>query len=104
MDQQGEEVMQGNLSCWLIFQFFLKHSVKDVKKRKCHFCLAFITIFIVVLSTLMNSGEYLISTVEFYDAIDFKSCLRITSHRLLQYPDYHNVIDLDPYLAIISAI
>ena len=34
-------------------RFFLKHSVRDVKRRKFHFCLAFLSVFIVVLSTLV---------------------------------------------------
>lgn len=34
-------------------RFFLKHSFRDIKRRKFHFCLAFLSVFIVVLSTLV---------------------------------------------------
>ena len=47
-----DEQLEG-LSCWQTFMFFIKHAILDVKKRKCHFCLAFCTVFIVVLSTLV---------------------------------------------------
>jgi len=33
--------------------FFCKHSCRDIKRRKCHFCLAFCSVFIVVISTLV---------------------------------------------------
>jgi hypothetical protein len=31
----------------------LKHAYRDTKRRKCHFCLAFCSVFIVVLFTLV---------------------------------------------------
>ena len=31
----------------------MKHSVRDVKRHCCHFCLALSSVFIVVLSTLV---------------------------------------------------
>ena len=31
----------------------IKHSVRDVARHKCHFCLALCSVFIVVLSTLV---------------------------------------------------
>lgn len=34
-------------------RFFLKHSCKDIGRRKCHFCLAFMSVFLVVLATLV---------------------------------------------------
>ena len=34
-------------------RFFFKHSFRDLGRRKCHFCLAFLSVFIVVLSTLV---------------------------------------------------
>ena len=34
-------------------RFFLKHSYRDIRRRKFHFCLAFLSVFIVVLSTLV---------------------------------------------------
>jgi hypothetical protein len=33
--------------------FFLKHQYRDVKRRKCHFCLALCSVFIVVLFSLV---------------------------------------------------
>ena len=34
-------------------RFFCKHSCKDIARRKFHFCLAFLSVFIVVLATLV---------------------------------------------------
>ena len=34
-------------------RFFFKHAFKDIGRRKCHFCLAFMSVFIVVLATLV---------------------------------------------------
>jgi len=34
-------------------KFFCKHSYRDMKRRKCHFFLAFCSVFIVVVSTLV---------------------------------------------------
>ena len=34
-------------------RFFLKHSCRDLSRHKFHFCLAFLSVFIVVLSTLV---------------------------------------------------
>ena len=31
----------------------MKHSCRDVKRRKCHFCLGLCSVLIVVLSTLV---------------------------------------------------
>lgn len=31
----------------------MKHSLRDTKRHKCHFCLAFCSVFIVVLATLV---------------------------------------------------
>ena len=39
--------------CWLQFLFFLKHSLRDVKRHKCHFCVACCSVFITVISTLV---------------------------------------------------
>lgn len=44
------ELQQG---CWQKWLFFLKHSFRDVSRHPCHFCLAFCSVFIVVLSTLV---------------------------------------------------
>ena len=33
--------------------FFIKHSIRDIARRKCHFCLAFCSVFVVVVSTLV---------------------------------------------------
>ena len=32
---------------------FCRHSYRDLKRHKCHYCLAFCSIFIVVLSSLV---------------------------------------------------
>ena len=34
-------------------RFFIKHAFRDLSRRKFHFCLAFLSVFIVVLSTLV---------------------------------------------------
>jgi hypothetical protein len=34
-------------------RFFCKHSVRDMKRRKCHFCLALCSVFIVVVFSLV---------------------------------------------------
>ena len=34
-------------------RLFTRHSIRDVKRRKCHFCLAFGSIFVAVLVTLI---------------------------------------------------
>jgi len=34
-------------------RFFFKHSCRDIGRRKFHYCLAFMSVFIVVLSTLV---------------------------------------------------
>lgn len=34
-------------------KFFLKHAYRDTKRRKCHFCLALCSVFIVVLFSLV---------------------------------------------------
>ncbi|CDW84878.1 family protein [Stylonychia lemnae] len=34
-------------------QFFARHSYRDIKRKKCHFCLAFCSVFIVVMFSLV---------------------------------------------------
>ena len=34
-------------------RFFYQHSIRDLKRKKCHFCLAFCSVFIVVVFTLV---------------------------------------------------
>jgi len=34
-------------------RFFLKHAGREFSRRKFHFCLAFLSVFVVVLSTLV---------------------------------------------------
>ena len=36
-----------------MFKFFMRHSYRDIGRRKCNFGLAFCSIFTVVLSTLI---------------------------------------------------
>jgi len=33
--------------------FFARHAYRDIKRKKCHFCLAFCSVFFVVLFTLV---------------------------------------------------
>lgn len=40
-------------SCWSKARFFTWHSVRDVKRNKCNFALAFCSVLIVVLSILV---------------------------------------------------
>ena len=45
--------LKRSLGCWQTFRFFIKHSIRDVQRRKCHFCLGLCSVLIVVLSTLV---------------------------------------------------
>ena len=45
--------LDSRLTSWTTFIFFVKHSFRDVGRRKFHFFLAFCSVFIVVLSTLV---------------------------------------------------
>ena len=50
-DKKGDnQLKQGT---WQKFLFFIKHSFRDLKRRPCHFCLAFCSVLIAVLSTLV---------------------------------------------------
>ena len=53
MPQEMLELQGSGLSCWQTFLFFIKHSYRDVSRRKCHFCLALTSVLIVVMSTLV---------------------------------------------------
>ena len=33
-------------------RFFSRHALRDIRRRKCHFCLAFCSVFAAVLATL----------------------------------------------------
>ena len=49
-----EEEFEGlKVGCWEAFLFFVRHSIRDIQRRKCHFCLAFCSVFIAVLATLV---------------------------------------------------
>jgi len=58
-EQQVEENLEREYvdahqrSCCGAFRFFLRHSFRDVKRRKCHFCFAFLSVFIVVFAILV---------------------------------------------------
>ena len=41
------------MGCCEMFRFFLKHAWRDVIRRKGHFTLAFCSVFVVVMSTLV---------------------------------------------------
>lgn len=45
-EEQGMKIMKSLL-------FFARHSYRDVKRKKCHFCLAFCSVFIVVMFSLV---------------------------------------------------
>ena len=45
--------LETKLTSWSTFIFFLKHSFRDIGRRKFHFFLAFCSVLIVVLSTLV---------------------------------------------------
>ena len=59
MESKQERIMReieeeaGQMGRVQTCRFFLKHSFRDIKRRKFHFCLAFLSVFIVVLSTLV---------------------------------------------------
>lgn len=44
------------MTCWQKFRFFVKQSLKDIKRHKCQFCLSFCSVFVVVLSILVVSS------------------------------------------------
>ena len=48
-----EEDVDDMLGCCQMFRFFLKHAWRDVIRRKSHFCLAFCSVFVVVLSVII---------------------------------------------------
>ena len=43
----------GNTSFKEELRLFTRHSIRDIKRRKCHFCLAFGSIFVAVFVTLV---------------------------------------------------
>lgn len=45
--------LDSRLTSWTTFTFFVKHSFRDAGRRRFHFLLAFCSVFIVVLSTLV---------------------------------------------------
>lgn len=49
-DDHQEEMPK---SCWSKAKFFIWHSARDTKRNKCHFGLAFCSIFTVVFSILV---------------------------------------------------
>ena len=53
LDGEFESEADLQQGCWQKFLFFTKHSFRDVSRHPCHFCLAFCSVFIVVLSTLV---------------------------------------------------
>ena len=53
LNEFGEEDDSLRQGCWQKFLFFVKHSFRDLKRHICHYCLAFCSVYIVVLSTLV---------------------------------------------------
>ena len=49
----GGNAYSKKLGCLSSFAFFARHSFRDVRRRKGHFCLAFCSVFIAVLATLV---------------------------------------------------
>ena len=71
-----EEDVDDMLGCCQMFRFFLKHAWRDVIRRKSHFCLAFCSVFVVVLSTLVvntiiNKGPIIFLKLAQEDAGEF---------------------------------
>ena len=50
--QDGKATVQA-YSVRSAHSFFMKHSYRDVGRKKCHFCLSFCSVFLVVVSTLI---------------------------------------------------
>ena len=51
---RSEENEDGfSLTCWQKLRFFLKQTMKDIKRHKCQFCLSFCSVYMVVLSVLI---------------------------------------------------
>ena len=48
-----EEADDRKRDCCGALRFFAMNAYRDVKRNKCHFCLAFSAVLIVVLSTLL---------------------------------------------------
>jgi len=48
----NEKEMQKQ-SCGSLFNFYASFSYREAKRRKCHYCLAFCSVFIVVLSAII---------------------------------------------------
>ena len=51
-DSDDQEHLQGLSYCGS-FRFFVKHSCRDLLRHKCQFCLAFCSVFVVVLSVIV---------------------------------------------------
>ena len=52
------------MKCWPATKFFTTYQWRDLKRRKCHFTLAFCSVFIIVVSTLVvttviDKGPYI---------------------------------------------
>ena len=55
-EEEATEAINGTSaprSCWFMTKFFCAVNCKDIKRKKCNFCLAFCSVFTVVLSTLI---------------------------------------------------
>lgn len=53
LDRDAEGRIVESFSCISSVKFFCKHSYRDVERRKCHFCLSFCSVFIVVWAALI---------------------------------------------------
>ena len=93
-------------------KFFCWHSCKDIKRRKCNFCLAFCSVFIVVLSTLLintiigfgpiiflkmgetNIGQYdgiFLPIVNAYDDLDSYENSNVTTQSSTEFLNFTQV-------------
>ena len=52
-DLEDDIFLGGYLTCCGSFRFFVKHSWTDIGRHKCQFCLAFCSVFVVVLSVIV---------------------------------------------------
>jgi hypothetical protein len=64
VDLPEQPQKQFNLNCWFKTKFFVRHALRDVKRNKCLFVLAFSSVFVVELSmllvnTVINQGPIL---------------------------------------------
>ena len=81
--KQEEEENVSEYSTTSTLSFFLKHSYRDVGRKKFHFCLSFCSVFIVVwsalvINTLVEQGPIIFLKLAEGDVGQFDGILRPT--------------------------